>query len=558
MNEDDQFSRIVDVLKADNEEELIKIGIENGNMVNLFPENQRKEILESYHLTDEDFTINLLCIYYNSIKCIEYIMKYSVFSNRLINAAIHSKKFEIVKKILENQDIEKPEDPSILINSYTMPKEILNLLLSKKKIAINSKTSEGLVPLIESIRIDDIEITKMLLENGANPFFPEENPSIFEAAKTNKINFLELLLNYIQTDQIKRTTELAFKFINNFPIFEKFIKSSKVDINYSNPVTLLQHAIYANIADAINLLLDNESLDPNAVDSSHKTAIYYAILKDNIEAIKKLLLNPKTDCNFSYMNEPTPLTFAIRKGSSNALAVLIQCPRITINQQQAFSFITKGFAFGVAVSLKRRINFGSYPQNIFNALKTGNVEILRLLLSSRQFTGNEIDQNHGCTPLHLVCHEVKFPIIGTRLLILYPSINVNSRDFNGNTPLHMAVAAGNYCAVHALLETETIDVNALNNAKNSPLDIAVKKGNIEILNMLLSSGHCDVNRVQPINMTALMQAAFEGKFDVVKALVETGNADISIKTEFGTAIDCAARRNNIDIAKYLFEKCKKT
>ena len=70
-----------------------------------------------------------------------------------------------------------------------------------------------------------------------------------------------------------------------------------------------------------------------------------------------------------------------------------------------------------------------------------------------------------------------------KLLNKIVSENVNIKDENGNTPLHVAVQQGNVKVVEVLLN-KGANVNVKNSVGETPLDLAFQNRNIKIIVLL--------------------------------------------------------------------------
>jgi ankyrin repeat protein len=65
--------------------------------------------------------------------------------------------------------------------------------------------------------------------------------------------------------------------------------------------------------------------------------------------------------------------------------------------------------------------------------------------------------------------------------------DVNSRDKNGDTPLHLAVRQGERVVARQLID-QGADVNAVNRAGEAPLDVAVRRNDRDIMQLLQRNG----------------------------------------------------------------------
>lgn len=80
------------------------------------------------------------------------------------------------------------------------------------------------------------------------------------------------------------------------------------------------------------------------------------------------------------------------------------------------------------------------------------------------------------------CSETLFPAdMGSA------PVSLQSRDVDGDTPLHVMLWRGNTYGALQLIEAGA-DVNAVGDMSETPLHIAVKKQNVTVVEALLSAG----------------------------------------------------------------------
>jgi len=106
------------------------------------------------------------------------------------------------------------------------------------------------------------------------------------------------------------------------------------------------------------------------------------------------------------------------------------------------------------------------------------------------------------------------------LLVKDPSL-LNTRDYNGETPLYSATIYQNIDCVRILLEhdcdTLVKDMNG-----ETVLHAATTTGNIEILRLIINSKNIDLNVKDKNGCTALHLAAMLGNKVVVETLLDAG------------------------------------
>jgi ankyrin repeat protein len=99
--------------------------------------------------------------------------------------------------------------------------------------------------------------------------------------------------------------------------------------------------------------------------------------------------------------------------------------------------------------------------------------------------------------------------------------NLNAREGNGRTPLHVATFQGHGAAAQALIAAGA-DPSLLDNQRYDAVTIASVRNDVPTLKTLLASGASAKLVTSPYDGTALIAAAHLGHVDVVKALIGAG------------------------------------
>ncbi|KAF7708676.1 B-cell lymphoma 3 protein homolog [Silurus meridionalis] len=185
------------------------------------------------------------------------------------------------------------------------------------------------------------------------------------------------------------------------------------------------------------------------------------------------------------------------------------------------------------------------------AVITHQPRVVKALLQGGADPG-ALDRN-GQTALHLCCEhqqDVCLHIILSHLsqLSSFHSACLNSRNFEGLTPLHLTVQDGNKKLAKMLLDSGA-DINAVDiKSGRSPLIHAVEKSCMEMINFLLENG-CNVNSQSYSGNTALHIACGRGEVEAVRVLLKNG-ADSSLKNYHNdTAVMVAKNKKVSDVLR---------
>ena len=145
------------------------------------------------------------------------------------------------------------------------------------------------------------------------------------------------------------------------------------------------------------------------------------------------------------------------------------------------------------------------------------------------------------SPLHYAANAKNDPTNVAKLLNKNGAA-INAKDYDENTPLHLAAASGNAGIVKLLIENGAI-IDAQNKYGNTPLMETIKPNvsHTDIANLLIDNG-ADINAQEDdMGYTPLHYAAWASSTDMVKILIDEG-AKVDITDNWGqTALDIAKR-----------------
>ena len=193
------------------------------------------------------------------------------------------------------------------------------------------------------------------------------------------------------------------------------------------------------------------------------------------------------------------------------------------------------------------------PTTLHQACESGNLPYVKKLIDATNM--NEKDEN-GKTPLHIVC------IPGWIQLVTYligKNADVNATDARGQTPLHDAVSSGyKPVSLRALLNQGRANPNLQDSDDKTALLLAVARRMTILVKILLQGGVdpsiCDTNR-----RNVLYDAVMSHHLDAIFLLQEhlLPNVFIQLATSFcnlgKTAVHVAAERGYAFLVKFFFE-----
>ncbi|XP_047181203.1 protein ACCELERATED CELL DEATH 6-like, partial [Vigna umbellata] len=172
-----------------------------------------------------------------------------------------------------------------------------------------------------------------------------------------------------------------------------------------------------------------------------------AILKENKGILEKILNRKKEWIHDKDEKERNALHYAASKGYLNGVECLLQkCDTCNMETDR----------------------YGFYPLHLASAC--GRIEVVKKLLENCP-NPREIIDKKGRNIVHIAAIMGKFDVVS---YVLHDANGVkdmiNDKDYDGNTPLHLAASHYRPKIVQALTWDTSVDLNWLNNNNQTPID----------------------------------------------------------------------------------------
>lgn len=175
-------------------------------------------------------------------------------------------------------------------------------------------------------------------------------------------------------------------------------------------------------------------------------------------------------------------------------------------------FIGSSIVFYILNSRRTRGDF-------YEAIRASDIERVKKVLADEELDVNARDRE-GWTPLHIAVHDGNRDMIQ---LLIARGADVNVRDRSGRTPLYQITFWNDVKAADLLL-SKGADVNAKDNNGSMALHNAVKEGYRDVARLLLIKG-ADVNAEDNDGNSPLKLAVSAGHRDIVELLRSHGAVD---------------------------------
>lgn len=311
-----------------------------------------------------------------------------------------------------------------------------------------------------------------------------------------------------------------FDNLNAFEIIKKnstFFESAKKNINEKDSTlkTPLEYACSDNKLEMVKILINSfDNIDLNGNDNDDYSPLYYACESKAIDVVEFLLQQEKIDVNkLNGYSKMTALVYSCDKNLYEIVNIILKHQKVDVNLADCDG--------------KTALHF---------AIEQKNEKIVNLLLNEKlNININAIDKFRKASPLHYACESCNISII--QMIFNFSEnqeklksenngenfvdqVQINCKDKQNRTPLHVAVNSNFYDCVEILLNQSEIEINAIDVNKIVPLHLACKNKNIEIVKLLTSHNDIDINAQDSSGFTPLHYACESGIEEIVRILLE--------------------------------------
>uniref|UniRef100_A0ABD2WWG8 Uncharacterized protein n=1 Tax=Trichogramma kaykai TaxID=54128 RepID=A0ABD2WWG8_9HYME len=435
-----------------------------------------------------------------------------------------------------------------------------------RPLQVNTKNKWGNTPLHLALFKGHGKLAKVLLKNGADP-------NILDSKGLRPLHYL--FVNSYEDDFLELFFELSGR--------ELRLQLKARDCLGCSP---LHWAVISGSKKMFELLLKNGA-DPNLASKNGDTPLHLICdeQEDNDDFDKMTMLFELSDDDYKPLRvnaqderRKTPLIVAVTNGCVKAAEFLLKrgadpnladekqltplhiiCYRS--NGRLATTFFRINDEFNQTVQIDARDNEGRTA--LHAAIFNGNINLVHILLS-RGASPNSADKN-GFTPLHFVCQREDDNVYLARTFFeigekFNKPVRIDSRDEDGNTPLHMAIHKDHVNLVGFLLRRGA-NPNSPNKDGETPLH-RICEANIDDLAVEMLFKICDekhqsmqVDAQDKMGQTPLHAAITKGNMKLVEILMRRG-ANPNLATNIGSTplhYSCKRDVDEDELMKRFFE-----
>jgi len=463
----------------------------------------------------------------------------------ILLGAITGGHVNIIEYILDHgADIKSSGILFVAIGVRANRKHILELLIDK---GANPDRGGSWEPLHEIIGYyhPRLEMAKVLLSRGADPFKATWNPMHFAIVR-NKKDMVKLFLDHRRDTDLLPYAYHAMKENSKdvLPLFEPYVEISPIHLS----------CFYGKL-DAVKSYVEQGN-DVEAQDIGGLSLLQFAVVGCQIEIVDYLIAQG-CNVNSKASDGSSALHFAANgngKGEEMIQRLITAGALVEAkdnNDRTPFLYSVAGLsddleAAQVLLKHGADINAGDTEGGtaLHSTAHLGNMKGMPWLIAR----GADVNRRKkdGSTPLIIALRNQRFP--AARYLLEHRA-DVNYRDDRGQTPLHYAARYGRKDIVEMLLNKDA-DITVRGGNGRTAMGIAKQRGYTEIVELLSKR----VKQLDPKKeiMTIFDYAAI-GDTEKMKSLIATGQ-DVNTKPKSGVVpLIWASLTGHREIAELLIQ-----
>lgn len=439
------------------------------------------------------------------------------------------------------------QTPSAIINSVRSETAIIRqmqeMLQQKKSDSQNYLAQLLIIACRINSDIDYSSAIVALLEKqiDINIKDPNGNTPLMYACRRGKLNIVKILLDKganIEIANSKGFTALHFAAHYGYLDIVNVLIAGGAEVNVESEghTMPLNHAAFSGNPDIVKILLDNGA-KIDSIDQHGQTPLHVASLNDMLDVVR-IFLDKGVDIDAKDKNGYTSLHFACCAGSPEIVNILLS-KGAKVKNDSIHGLTVLHFAASISTAITL-IN----DQAVVASSDDRRSEVVKILLNN----GIDVDvkDEDGFTPLHIAALRNNFGFVN---ILLDNGANIDAEANDGSTALHCSTENNSPETLKVLLDRKA-KIDAKNKLGHTPLHVAALRGKLEIVNTLITEG-AKADAQDESGWTPLCCAVKCSHIEVVRALInEKVEIDVKMKEGF-TPLHLAVYNDRPEIVELL-------
>lgn len=509
----------------------------DNNQIETVRELLKCDNIDINHSNKSGCTAFYLACKEGNIEIVMALISYSVDINKNNNfgysplqVVSYNNHIEIVKELLkyETIDIEKTDFSGCTAFYLACMKGNIEIVLNLMNFSvdINKSDLDDMSPLQVASYKNNIEVVEELLkcDNIDMNHCDITGCTAFHLAcqKGNVEVVNELILHSVDVIKTDRNgfSPLQIASNNNYvAVVKELLKCDNINIRYNYNIAFAAffRACWEG-DDAIVKRLLLYDMDINKTDQYNWSLLQTACFNNCINTVKNLLTRDNIDIEYSDDSGCTAFYRASQKGNVEIVMDLISYS-VDVNKTNELGL----------TPLQAACNYNQISV-VKELLKCDNIDI-------------EHTDNTGSTAFYWTCQKGNVQIVKE---LISHSVDVNTNDVNGLSPLQAACCHHNMKVVDELLNCDQIDIDHSHYSGCTAFYLACQERKVEIVEKFINHT-VDVNICNMDGLTPIQAACYNNHEDVIKKLLINDDIAIDQSDNFGrTALFLAYQRGNVD------------
>ena len=295
--------------------------------------------------------------------------------------------------------------------------------------------------------------------------------------------------------------------------------------------------------------------DVNAQTALGDTPLHIACRHNNVELVQFLTEECQCDQNIQNKDGELPLHIACSQTSLKLVKLVSSCQVNiqTVDKSTPLHLACRYQQVNIARFLVHTkgadpsILDGNGQNYLHEACVSGNLSLVKLLATKTTVNSRDKDGN---TPLHIACTKKRLDIAKFLVEEALTRTDLSIQNRNGDLAIHIA------CEKRSLPLTKLVShcsLNIKNCAGNTPLHVACKQGAVQCVKYLLKKRSCNVT-AENVNGEIPLHLAVNTS---INAMELVRHCEVNSRTVSGdTPLHIACRKDNPKIVQYLLEVLK--
>ena len=422
--------------------------------------------------------------------------------------------------------------------------ELARLLITKYNCSVDTENENKQTPLHIACSYGHLDVSKVLISEYNNIML-EGDKRFCNTLDKDDNTPLDLVIKNGDTKAVHiLSTEYGCK---------PHVKGAE-----SQP--LLHQLTAGGFITMLKELISNFNHDPASVDEDGNTILHAAGQHRQLKIVEFLVSNHSNQCPVDCRNSrgQTALHHACMGGHTSVAKFLVTSKAdITVRDEDGDTPLKKAFLSGHVLTFFQLFNSNLCTIDsklLYQICERGSVDLIDILLSDFNLDPCSVLDKQGNQVLHIATLQGHKQVIA--LLVKKYKCPIDSRNFSGQTPLHLLCSQlpteNGYALIETFITEFKADVTSKDRNGDQPIHAAAQAGCTNAMISLILDRGCHPNSKGFKQRTLLHQTLAKGHTSTAKTLIEVFHRSLHCTDEDGnTPLHLSSLYGQIESVKIL-------